>query len=136
MKQEYNIMELYDEKIGYNFRGRKTKKLIEIRKIDDKKDDSKVLFCNGELLTITSEIVKDSFEFEFANKDFKELIITDLDNLKIKVTHKMLTDKFNSSTVYGDFNYVMAKLANNLNTMELQFIMVQGKWQIYNAIKI
>ena len=48
----------------------------------------------------------------------------------------MLTDKFNSSTVYGDFNYVMAKLANNLNTMELQFIMVQGKWQIYNAIKI
>ena len=137
MKQDFKFYELYDEENGGFYRGLTTKKLIEIKEIANDKDKtkSKVLFSNDKMLVITGEIVKDNYEFEYANKSFEEILVTDLDNLKVQVSHKLLDKKFNIESIDGELNYVLRTLSSKLDNIELQFILTKGDWKIINKLK-
>lgn len=135
MNQDYKFYELYDEEIGGFYRGINTKKIIEIKEINNDNEKSKVLFSDDEMLVITGDIVKDSYEFEYAEKTFTEILVTDLDNLKIEVSHKLLDKKFNIENIDGELNYILRTLSSKLDNVELQFILSNANWRIINKLK-
>lgn len=137
MKQNIKFYELYDEEVGGFYFGINSKKIIEIKEIENNENNkkTKVLFSNGELLIVTGDIAKDDFEFEYANKSFEEILITDLDNLKVQVSHKLLDKKFNLQSIDGELNYVLRTLSSKLDNIELQFILNKGNWRIINKLR-